>query len=151
VGIEAFPAIEHVIFAIPNRKIASDFAAAFGGSIQVEDGPGASSSDDDDDDGEEDEVAEELRNKIQEMEGQISKVWNPDLKARLSSILEGLKAQLREREGTPGMSSIDGDDEDEEGEIEGSEEEGEGDDTEDEIRSYGSNEIGCYHPNPHDW
>ena len=151
VGIEAFPAIEHIIFAIPNRKIASNFAAAFGGSIQVEDGPGASSSDDDDDDGEEDEVAEELRNKIQEMEGQISKVWNPDLKARLSSILEGLKAQLREREGTPGMSSIDGDDEDEEGEIEGSEEEGEGDDTEDEIRSYGSNEIGCYHPNPHDW
>jgi hypothetical protein len=49
------------------------------------------------------------------------------------------------------MSSIDGDDEDEEGEIEGSEEEGEGDDTEDEIRSYGNNEIGCYHPNPHDW
>ncbi|KAL1797752.1 hypothetical protein ACET3X_004358 [Alternaria dauci] len=165
-GIETFSAIEDIIFAMPNRRVASDFAAAFGGSFQVEDGPGASSSDDDGEDGEEDEVAEELRNKIQEMEGQISKVWNPDLKARLSSILEGLKAQLKERGGTPGMSSDDDDDNETEGvdEREGilgmgsvysdddeGEAEGEDNDAEDEVLSYGSDEIGCYVPNPHDW
>ncbi|KAG9191064.1 hypothetical protein G6011_09152 [Alternaria panax] len=155
--VETFPTIEHIIFAIPNRKVASGFAAAFGGKIQVEDGPGASVDDDEEDD-EEDKVAEELRSKIQEMEGQISKVWNPDLKARLGSILEGLKAQLKEREGTPEMSSIDGDDY--EDEVEGDEEgEGEGEDEEeddeiedeDEVRSYGSSEMGCSKRNPHDW
>ncbi|KAI4630375.1 hypothetical protein J4E80_001310 [Alternaria sp. BMP 0032] len=108
---ETFPSIENIIFAIPQRKVANDFAAAFGGKIEVEEGPGASGDDNDEEDDEEDKVAEELRSKIQEMDGQISKVWNPDLKARLGIILDGLKAQLREREGTPGSGSVDDEEE----------------------------------------
>jgi uncharacterized protein (TIGR02452 family) len=157
--VETFPTIKHIIFAIPSRKTASDFAAAFGNDIQVEDGPGVSNNDNEEENDEEDKVAEELRSKILEMEGQISKVWNPDLKARLGSILDGLKAQLKEREGTSAVGSVDGDsDEDEvEGDEESKHEEEEEEDEEvededeDEVRSYGSSEIGCSKPNPHDW
>jgi uncharacterized protein (TIGR02452 family) len=138
IGAETFPSIEHILFAIPNRKIAGDFAAAFGGNIQVEDGPGASiENDGDEEDGEEDKAAEELRSKVQEMESQIDKVWNPDLKAMLGVVLEGLKAQLKEREGTPGMGSDEEDEddvEDEEGD-EGSDgaDEDEDEDEDDQI------------------
>jgi len=114
-GAETFPSIENIIFAIPQRKVANDFAAAFGGKLEVEEGPGASGDDNDEEDDEEDKVAEELRSKIQEMDGQISKVWNPDLKARLGTILDGLKAQLREREGTPRTGSVDDEEEDGDG------------------------------------
>ena len=50
-----------------------------------------------------------LWKKIQEMEIQISQVWNPDLKGRMAVILDGLKVQLREREGTPEASMVDED------------------------------------------
>ncbi|KAI4674732.1 uncharacterized protein J4E84_010473 [Alternaria hordeiaustralica] len=123
-GAETFPTIEKIIFAIPQRKVANDFAGAFGGKIEVEEGPGASGDDNDEEDDEEDKVAEELRNKIQEMDGQISKVWNPDLKARLGIILDGLKAQLREREGTPRTGSVDDEEEDEDGDEDDNENEG---------------------------
>ncbi|KAH6875982.1 hypothetical protein BKA58DRAFT_380799 [Alternaria rosae] len=110
-GFETFPSIENIIFAIPNRKVANDFAAAFGGKIEVEEGPGACADGGDEEDDEEDKVTEELRSKIQEMEGQISQVWNPDLKLRLGAILEGLRTQLKEREGTPQTGSVDDEDE----------------------------------------
>jgi len=107
---ENWPSIKQVIFAIGNRKMANDFAAAFDATIQVEAGPGSEASEED---GEgEDAVAEELRTKIQEMESQISQVWNPDLKMRMGAILDGLKAQLRERKGTPEASTCAGDEED---------------------------------------
>ncbi|KAI4937442.1 uncharacterized protein J4E92_002173 [Alternaria infectoria] len=128
-GAETFPSIENIIFAIPQRKVANDFAAAFGGKIEVEDGPGASGDDNDEEDDEEDKVAEELRSKIQEMDGQISKVWNPDLKARLGTILDGLKAQLREREGTPRTGSVDDEEEDEDGDKDDDEDEGDPEDS----------------------
>jgi uncharacterized protein (TIGR02452 family) len=105
---ETWPNLEEVVFAISNRKLATNFAAEFGG-MEVEAGPGAGEEDEDED--EEDKVAEELRTKIQEMESQLSKVWNPDLKARMGSILNGLKAQLKEREGTPEASTLSGDEE----------------------------------------
>ncbi|RAR01333.1 tigr02452 family protein [Stemphylium lycopersici] len=123
--VETWACIEDVVFAIANRKMATDFAAAFGGKIEVEDGPGSVDAEDEDE--EEDTVVEELRRKIEEMEGQISKVWNADLKMRMGVILDGLKAQLREREGTPETSVAD--DRDEEGE-EG--DEGEEDEEEEE-------------------
>ncbi|EUC46277.1 hypothetical protein COCMIDRAFT_36109 [Bipolaris oryzae ATCC 44560] len=111
-GVETWSGIEEVVFAIANRKMAVDFADAFGGGIEVEDGPGAGHGEEEDE--EEDAVAEELRKKIQEMEGQISLVWNADLKARMTVILDGLKAQLREREGTPEASMANEEDSDEE-------------------------------------
>tara|TARA_R110002003_G_scaffold109_5_gene9152 strand:- start:12917 stop:14353 length:1437 start_codon:yes stop_codon:yes gene_type:complete len=88
---ETWPDLEEVVFAISNRNMAAEFARAFGGGIEVEAGPGEVV--------EHDEVAEELRAKIQEMQGQLGQVWNPDLKSRMGVILEGLKAQLKEREG----------------------------------------------------
>jgi uncharacterized protein (TIGR02452 family) len=137
--VETWSNLEEVIFAIGNRKMANSFAQAFGG-VDVEAGPGA--GDEKDEECEEDKVAEELRTKIQEMEGQLGsgRVWNPELKSRMGSILDGLKAQLREREGTPDVSTHDGEDE-ESSEEELFEESGEvGDGDEEDVRSYGSSE-----------
>lgn len=97
---ETWPNLEEVVFAISNRKMAKDFAHAFDSKIEVEDGPGDNA--DDEDDEEEDKVAEELRTTINKMESQLSAVWNPDLKSRMGVIMDGLKAQLAEREGDAG-------------------------------------------------
>ncbi|KAK7192390.1 hypothetical protein PSPO01_01962 [Paraphaeosphaeria sporulosa] len=91
---EVWEGLEEVVFAISSGKLAREFAGAFGG-VEVEEGPGA---DEEEEEGM-DEVAEELRAKIAEMEGQVEKVWNAELKQRMSAILEGLRAQLSEREG----------------------------------------------------
>jgi uncharacterized protein (TIGR02452 family) len=93
---EMWPGLEEVVFAIGNRRMAADFAHAFDDEMEVESGPSDVAEDDE---AEEDEVAEELRTKIRDMESQLSKVWNADLKARMGSILNGLKEQLKEREG----------------------------------------------------
>ncbi|KAF3032800.1 hypothetical protein E8E12_001708 [Didymella heteroderae] len=93
---ETWTELEEVVFAIPNAKMAKEFAEVFGG-VEVEPGPRGLYEDDEDDD-EEDEVAQELQAKITEMESQLSKVWNPDLKSRLASVLDGLKEQLKERQ-----------------------------------------------------
>jgi uncharacterized protein (TIGR02452 family) len=87
---------EDVVFAITNEKMGLDFATHFGGDIKFETGPGGAA---DDEEGEEDEVAEELRVKIKEMDGQIEQVWNPELKKRLGTVVKGLRKQLREHEG----------------------------------------------------
>jgi uncharacterized protein (TIGR02452 family) len=166
---ESWPSLEEVIFAIPNRKLATDFAYAFGNRIELEAGPGMADGEDEED--EEDKVAEELRTKIQEMESQLrtGRVWNPDLKARMGSILDGLKAQLREREGTPETSTQNGGDEresdEDESEDDGDHEHGSkshsrnhmdmenssDEEAEVEVLSYDSSDVGCFHPNPHDW
>lgn len=114
-AVETWPGLEDVVFAIPNSRMARDFVKAFGGGVEVEDGPRGFDEDDEEGD-EEDKVAQELQAKIVEMESQISKVWNPDLKSRLGSVLEGLKEQLRERQGEEDVSDVDdvefGDDDD---------------------------------------
>jgi len=97
-AVESWPVLEEVVFSIPNARMARDFAEAFGG-VAVEDGPKGFDEDDEDDEEGEDKIAQELQAKITEMENQISKVWNLDLKSRLGSVLEGLKEQLRERRG----------------------------------------------------
>ncbi|KAF2706012.1 hypothetical protein K504DRAFT_347912, partial [Pleomassaria siparia CBS 279.74] len=89
---------DEIVFAIMNEKMAKEFAGEFGGDVVVERGPGRVESDREEDSGE-DEIAEELRTKIEEINGQIEQVWNPELKKRLGIILEGLKKQLKEREG----------------------------------------------------
>jgi len=91
---ETWPDLEEVIFAISNRRIAADFALAFGDTILVEPGPGEMG---DDEEHEEDTVAQELRTKIAEMESQLGNVWNPDLKTRMGVIIDGLRSQLAER------------------------------------------------------
>ncbi|KAF2251797.1 hypothetical protein BU26DRAFT_244622 [Trematosphaeria pertusa] len=118
---ETWSTIESVVFAISNAKMAHDFAKMFGGGAEVEPGPGGQN--DEDEAQEEDKVVEELRSKIGEMESQLEKVWNSDLKQRMSVIIEGLRAQLREREGA-GDDGDEEDDEEDEGE-EGNEAESE--------------------------
>lgn len=93
---ETWPSLEDVVFAIPNNRTAREFANAFEGGIEVEQGPRTLDEDEGDDDGE-DKVVQELQSKIEEMEGQIGSVWNPNLKARLCIVLDGLKVQLKER------------------------------------------------------
>jgi len=109
--LETWDTITEIIFAISNTKMASDFARAFSPNIAVEMGPGGQA--DDEEDEESDTVAEELRTKIKEMEGQVGNVWNPELKQRMGTILDGLRAQLQEREGGGGPENDD-DDEDSE-------------------------------------
>jgi uncharacterized protein (TIGR02452 family) len=100
VDMETWPGVEEVVFAISNRRMAREFAIAFDKNISVESGP--TNDVDDEEEEEEDKVTEELRAKIAEMEGQVSQVWNPDLKARMGVILEGLRTQLKEMEGEIG-------------------------------------------------
>jgi hypothetical protein len=105
-----WPDLEEVVFAIPSVKIASGFARAFGnGGVQIEEGPRGLGEGDEDDE-HVDEVAQELRSKIEEMESQVNNVWNADLKTRLGIILDGLKAQLKEREGEQDASEENGSD-----------------------------------------
>jgi hypothetical protein len=108
---ETWPLLSDVVFAISSPKMAEDFARAFGGGIEVEAGPGR--ADEEDEEEEEDGEAENLRGKIRGLQEQIGMVWNPDLKARLGTVLEGLQAQLKERERGGGGSGSDDDEEDE--------------------------------------
>jgi len=94
---EVWSDLEDVVFAIPNHKMAKEFSDAFGGGLEIEQGPRSLDADEENA-VEEDKVAQELQCKIEEMEGQISKVWNPDLKERLGIVLDGLKVQLKERQ-----------------------------------------------------
>jgi uncharacterized protein (TIGR02452 family) len=141
---ESWDTIDEIIFAIENRKMAEEFARAFGGDVVVEVGPGGRA--DDEDDEEEDDVAEELRGKIKEMEGQVGSVWNPELKIRMGAILEGLRAQLREREGEGAGAEDDeeyGEDvageEDEEVEVSDEEDESDPEDSDDASEDGGLN------------
>jgi hypothetical protein len=111
--VETWHGLEDVVFAISSRKMAVEFAKAFGGHIQVEAGPGQDVDGEDEDEDGEDKVVQELRSKIQEMEGQIAQVWNADLKARMNVILQGLREQLSER-GAAAEGSDDHEDQDEE-------------------------------------
>lgn len=95
--LETWPNIEEVIFAIPNPKMAADFARAFGGGVEVEAGQ-RGFTEDDDESNEDDKIIQELQTKIQEMESQLGKVYNAGLKSRLGVVLESLKTQLHEKQ-----------------------------------------------------
>ncbi|KAF2658930.1 hypothetical protein K491DRAFT_776032 [Lophiostoma macrostomum CBS 122681] len=99
--------LEEVVFAISNRRMADKFGSTF--NVDIETGPGSDADEDNDDEGQ-DQVAEELRTKIQEMEGQIAQVWNADLKARMHIILQGLREQLKEREAMVEEDGVEGGD-----------------------------------------
>lgn len=95
---ETWPAIDEIIFAVNSHHFATEFARAFDG--QVEAGPSESIEDEEDEPVEHQVAAKELQEKISEMENQLSKVWNADLKARMMAILDGLKAQRNAQERT---------------------------------------------------
>ncbi|KAJ8113392.1 hypothetical protein OPT61_g4469 [Boeremia exigua] len=103
---EVWSDLQDVLFAIPNSRVANDFANAFGGGIQVEDGPNTLGEDSEDEDGD-GNAEQELRSKIEEMESQMSKVWNAELKSRLGAVLDGLKVQLSEMQGHGGANQED--------------------------------------------
>lgn len=109
---ELWPDLEDIVFAIPNYRMANEFARAFGRGVQVENGPDRVGDSGEEEEEEDDKAARELRSKIEEMESQISKVWNAELKLRLGAVLDGLKAQLKETEGGEESSEedeVDGD------------------------------------------
>ncbi|KAJ4359379.1 hypothetical protein N0V95_002209 [Ascochyta clinopodiicola] len=113
---ETWSNLEDVVFAISNPRMAADFAEAFGGGIGVETGPRNSDGDDEDDESRgDDNVVKELQAKIEEMESQLSKVWNEELKSRLGVVLDGLKTQLRERQDAGNDAEHDGVESDEDG------------------------------------
>ncbi|CAI6340901.1 unnamed protein product [Periconia digitata] len=120
--VERWDSISEVVFAISNRKMAEAFCEAFDPSVEVE----SLHSRGEEEQEETDHVAEELRSKILEMETQLEKVWNANLKQRMDVILDGLRAQLRERESAVGVYRSDGDGEDDNDEEEEEEEEEEG-------------------------
>ncbi|KAF1837758.1 hypothetical protein BDW02DRAFT_565682 [Decorospora gaudefroyi] len=110
-GREVLTHVREIVFAIPDRGLASTFAHAFGaGAFEVESGPNLAHTQRDGDEegeerGEEDVEAQELRAKIHELEGQMDKVWNVELRERLGCILDGLRMQLEERQGADGARS----------------------------------------------
>ncbi|KAF2743567.1 hypothetical protein M011DRAFT_374808, partial [Sporormia fimetaria CBS 119925] len=95
---EAWGQLEVVVFAIANRKMAGEFAEAFGGGVKVEDMPGGDKDGQESEEDEDQAAVQELRSKIEEMEKQIAQVWNPDLRARMETILQELRSQRAERE-----------------------------------------------------
>ena len=98
---EVWEGVENVVFAILDRKMAEEFSRCFGGGVVIED----ELSEEEDGGSEEGQegtkviVIEELNSKIKEMEAQITQVWNPDLKARLETVLSGLRRELADRGG----------------------------------------------------
>ncbi|KAF2190108.1 hypothetical protein K469DRAFT_699702 [Zopfia rhizophila CBS 207.26] len=131
--VENWDGIEEIVFAIAIQKMANNFARFFRRGLTVETGP-QEAADEEEEEEEEDRAAEELKAKIREMEGQIAKVWNPDLKARMVVILEGLRSQLKGKEGSteqeenaneePGDGGEDMEDEEDDSEEEESEDDG---------------------------
>ncbi|OCK81865.1 hypothetical protein K432DRAFT_294549 [Lepidopterella palustris CBS 459.81] len=104
---EKFDGVEQVVFAILDGRMAREFARYFGNGVVVEDevvehGVGEGRE-------REHEIEEEnkavLEARIEELEGQIVQVGNPDLKSRLEAVLQRLKTQLAERDGAVGAPS----------------------------------------------
>jgi hypothetical protein len=90
-----------------------------------------------------------LRGKIRGLQEQIGMVWNPDLKARLGNVLEGLQAQLKEREGGGGGSDSDDVEEDEDDNENGDEEdENEDDDNESDVEDADPNDLSSVSSSP---
>ncbi|KAK8151861.1 hypothetical protein BKA80DRAFT_211765 [Phyllosticta citrichinensis] len=95
-----------VVFAIRDRRMAEEFAACFSPRLVVEESPcrdTASTACDDVtcDDGET-AAGNEMREKIAEIEAQMTQSRVPGLKARMEDILAGLKSQLGEHVGPGG-------------------------------------------------
>jgi len=90
--------LSEIVFAIKDRKMAENFAAAWGDDIRVEYGEKklkmASTLGNEEDE----RNLEELQDKIRELELQITQVKTPLLKQGLESTLQTLRAQLNELE-----------------------------------------------------
>ncbi|KAF2138729.1 uncharacterized protein K452DRAFT_352873 [Aplosporella prunicola CBS 121167] len=115
-----------VVFAIKDRRMAEDFAKSFESGLVIDEV--VCEQEEEMNDGSTG-VVEEMRIKITEMKLQMEQARNPDLKARLQTVLAGLKSQLAELSGgsqssgdsypSPDEIQVDeGDNEVSEGEIE---------------------------------
>ncbi|RSL54082.1 hypothetical protein CEP54_010091 [Fusarium duplospermum] len=98
---ETWDGVEEVVFAIKDSGMAEAFAEAFGEGLLRDETPDA--EDDEDDEADPEEVKrKELQEKIKELEQRIEAATNPRVKAGLTSILEGLRKQLPEDNGSDG-------------------------------------------------
>ncbi|OCL06389.1 hypothetical protein AOQ84DRAFT_247909, partial [Glonium stellatum] len=102
---EDWEGVEEIVFAISNKKMARDFARYFGDGVGIYDMLSEQLNGGSEEVQENTKVIEELNSKIKETEAQIIQVWNPDLKARLETVLSGLRRELTNREGITGEES----------------------------------------------
>ncbi|CAJ2512497.1 Uu.00g055120.m01.CDS01 [Anthostomella pinea] len=93
---EVWHGIDEIVFAIKDSGMADAFEEAFGAGIIREDADDI--ADDDIEDGAEDGAEamrmRELRDKIEELEGQVLHAKSPHMKSGLGSVLAGLRNQL---------------------------------------------------------
>jgi hypothetical protein len=105
-GGESWEPVEEVVFGILEGKMAGEFAGWFGEGLEVEEMPGSGKKKgggEEQEEVDEEKDREELKSKIEEMEGRIERVNIPALEDTLNVVLEGMKKQLADREGTPGV------------------------------------------------
>ncbi|KAF2489823.1 hypothetical protein BU16DRAFT_471320 [Lophium mytilinum] len=104
-GEESWEPVEEVVFGILDRKMAGEFAGWFGEGVKVEDEEVPKVGKrlgqiDKDEELDEEEDKEELRVKIKEMEDRIERVHLPQLRVTLEGVLDGMRKQLANREGS---------------------------------------------------
>jgi uncharacterized protein (TIGR02452 family) len=95
---EEWEGVEEVVFAINNRRMASDFAGAFDGVLEMEIGE---EQKDEEEKGDEEEGREEreVREKIGELEVRIGQARTAELRLGMERVLEGLRSKLGEADG----------------------------------------------------
>lgn len=99
---ETWDTLEEVVFAIPEQRLAEQFAKAFGPDLEIEEDAEDLEVDVADAELEASKEELELETKIAELEGQMQKVMNPGLKNRLGNVLQGLNNRLDQRTNTNG-------------------------------------------------
>lgn len=92
-GVEDLGPLEEVVFSIKERKMAMDFASAWGEGLKLEEHDVEAIAEEDDDDDETDKH-QELQQKVDEMEERIAQARNPAVKTSLEAVLANMRSQL---------------------------------------------------------
>ncbi|KAI8959891.1 hypothetical protein F5Y11DRAFT_285630 [Daldinia sp. FL1419] len=101
-GSDSWDCFENVVFAIKDPGMAQAFATAFGEDLlEGYNCDGEEDMDGGDEEDVEDASVKELRDKIRELELRTSQAQTLQLRAGLSSVLAGLRIQLRDSDDTP--------------------------------------------------
>ena len=109
--IETWEAVEEVVFAISDAGMAEAFQAAFGDRMEWVD----EVSDEDDSAGEgnaEDARVKELQERVAELQLRVTRAPNDRMKSGLEAVLAGLKSQIPNQDGVPGVGESGSEDDD---------------------------------------
>jgi len=96
-GVRTWGGLKEVVFAIKEVRMAEQFAEALGVEVEQAEEDKIDGAADVDANDDERAAIDELESKVAEMEEQMSRVLNPDLKQRLESVLSRLKNELLEK------------------------------------------------------